>query len=211
MKPISSLAEGIASAYLKMNNKPKYIEWTETAIKLPENDANFTLRLNLVHTYLEEPKNYPKIMEWAQAALKAAALVQIPSRETQAQLKEVRHFCHDIIGKILLDQDKKFPEAIKAFKQALKVKEYAEGYYFIGICLQSQKKDDAMSWYAKTELWCEKNDKDSKECKELAPKAKANLELIYEKLHDGSTDTRKEYIKAKEKDKIENYWTSEEN
>jgi tetratricopeptide (TPR) repeat protein len=206
--PISSLAEGIAGAYLKLNNKAKYIEWTETAIKLPENDANFTLRLSLVRTYLEEPKNYPKIMEWSQEALKAADLVQNPSKDTQAQLLLMRHFCHDIIGKILYDHYKKYPEAIKSFKQALKVKDYVEGYYYIGICKENQTKaDDAMLWYAKTCVWCEKN---TKECGGFAAKAKERLENIYKPQHDQTTFAiEKVYDKARKQP--DSYWTSDEN
>jgi tetratricopeptide (TPR) repeat protein len=216
MKPISSLAEGIAGAFKITGNKAKYIEWTETAIKLPENEANFTLRLNLVRTYMEEPKNYSKIMEWAQEALKAALLVKDPSKDTQAQLVLMRHFCHDLIGKILMDQDKKYPEAIKSFKQALKVKDYVEGYYYIGWCLHAQykadivqskseeakkkadeKADEAMLWYAKTWLWCENK---AKECGEFAAKAKENLENIYKPQHDNSTFAiQKIYDKAKAK------------
>jgi hypothetical protein len=219
MKPISSLAEGIAGAFKITGDKAKYIEWTETAIKLPENEANFTLRLDLVQTYMEEePKNYPKIKEWAQAALKAASLVKDPSIATRAQLVSVRHFCHDIIGKILMNQDKKFPEAIMSFKQALNLKDYVEGYYYTGWCLhalykaeaqnkseEAQKKaDEAMLWYAKTEIWCENK---AKECGEFAAKAKENLENIYKPQHDNSTFAiQKIYDKAKAK----NDWTSDE-
>jgi tetratricopeptide (TPR) repeat protein len=204
VKAISSLAVDIASKYQKIN-KAKSIEWTETAIKLPENDANFELRFFLVQTYVES-KDYPKIMEWAQATLKAAERVQDPGKDTRARLVVVTHACHDLIGNIS-KQDKKFPEAIKSFKEALKVKEYAEGYYYIGLCKHGQQKaDDAMLWYAKTVVWCETK---TKECGEFASKAKENMESIYKILHDGSlVGIDKIYKKAREKDV--KYWTSDE-
>jgi tetratricopeptide (TPR) repeat protein len=205
VKPTNDLAVDIAGVYKNLNNKAKYIEWTETALKYPDNDANFLLRLNLVQEYWES-KDLPKTVEWARAALKSADRVKDPSKETQTQLVAVRHKCHDIIGKILYQQDK-FAEAIKPFKQALKVEEYGEGYYLIGRCLHEQKTaDDAMIWYAKTVLWCEKR---TKECGEFGTKAKENLEKIYRSLHNNDISAIfKEYNKAKEKP--DTYWTSDE-
>jgi tetratricopeptide (TPR) repeat protein len=206
MKPISKLAEDIADAYLAIHEEAKYIEWTEKAIEFPENKANYSLRLKLLKTYIEK-KDHPKIMQWSQASLKSIDLVINPDEKTRKQLVEVRHFCHDIIGKIFYEQEK-FPEAIKEFKEALKAKEYVEGYYYIGVCLHKQREgNNAMLWYAKTELWCEKHGEESNECKELAPKAKENLKMIYLPLHNKSdVGMFKEYDKAKEKE--DSFWTS---
>jgi tetratricopeptide (TPR) repeat protein len=206
MKPTSALPLDIAATYLKMKNRAKYIEWAELALKLPENEANFMLRLNLVQEYWEK-KDLAKTMEWARAALKSANLVKDPSAETRTQLTAVRHTCYDIIGKISYEQDK-YPEAVQAFRQALKVKEYAEGYYFIGRCLHAEKKaDDALLWYAKTSSWCERQ---TKECGEFASKAKENLEKIYKTLHnDTLIGVEKIYRRAKEQP--ESYWISNEN
>jgi tetratricopeptide (TPR) repeat protein len=206
MKPTSSLPADIARTYKKLNNKAKYIEWTEIAIKLPENETSFMMRLELVQTYMES-KDLAKAMEWARSALKSADLVKDPSADTRTQLIAVRHTCYDIIAKISYEQDK-FPEAIKNFKLAIKAKEYAEGYYFIGNCLQNQKKaEDAMIWYAKTGLWCEKN---AKECGEFATKANKEEEKIYRALHDNNT-TAMFKNKNKAKEKPDSYWTSDEN
>jgi tetratricopeptide (TPR) repeat protein len=205
MKPTSSLPIEIAKIYLKLKNKAKYIEWVEIALKLPENETNFLLRLNLVQEYMES-KDRTKAMEWARASIKAAEAVINPSEDTRKQIIAVRHTCYDIIAKILYEQNK-FPEAIKAFKQALKVKEYAEGYYFIGLCKHELKQaDDAMLWYAKTAIWCEKS---TRECGEFGTKAKDNLEKIYKSIHDGSLiGIEKNYKKAREKP--ESFWTSDE-
>jgi tetratricopeptide (TPR) repeat protein len=205
MKPTSSLPVEIAKIYLKLKNKAKYIEWVEIALKLPENETNFLLRINLVQEYMES-KDRAKAMEWARAAIKSAALVKDPSAETRTQLAAVLHTCYDIIAKISYEQDK-YPEAIKAFKQALKIKEYAEGYYFIALCIHAEKKaEDAMLWYAKTEIWCEKK---TNECGEFATKAKDNLEKIYKSIHDGSlVGIEKKNKLAREK--AESFWTSDE-
>jgi tetratricopeptide (TPR) repeat protein len=212
MKPISDLAIGIAKAYERMNKIEKCLEWTEIAIKFPENEANFSLSFYLVQKYWES-KDSAKTMEWAQATLKAADLVKHPRDETRKELFEKRHACYDIIGKNLYKQGQ-YPEAIRAFKQALKIKAYAEGYYYIGVCLQNQKKwdtlDNAMFWYAKTDLWCEKNVGESKECKEFATKAKENLEKLCGRMRDcTSMAVSKAYKWAKSKP--DSFWISDEN
>jgi tetratricopeptide (TPR) repeat protein len=208
MKPFSSLAVDIAVKYLKMGNKAKYIEWIETAVKLPENESNFLLRFYLVQLYWEA-KDSAKTLEWAQATLNAADRVTDPSSDTRKQIAEKRHACYNAMGGISL-KDKKYSDAIKAYKQALRIKEYAEGYYYIGLCLHSQQKyDDAMRWYAKTELWCKKNaEKSAKECAEFEPKAKENLEKIYKPNHDNTTFAiEKVYDKAEK----QTNWLSDEN
>jgi tetratricopeptide (TPR) repeat protein len=208
MKPMSDLAVKIAQAYERLKNTEKCVEWIEKAIKFPENEANFTLRFYLVQTY-SKLNNTAKILEWAQATLKAALLVKEPSEDTRKELAEKRYACYNVIGGNMF-QDKKYPEAIKAFKEALKIKPYAEGYYYIGVCLQNQKKADAMLWYAKTENWCEKFTKESKECKDIVPKAKAEKEKIYASLHDGFTETAWK-VNRDANEQPESYWTSDEN
>jgi tetratricopeptide (TPR) repeat protein len=190
MKPISTLPEDIARTHEKLNNKAKYIEWTETAIKLPENEANFMLRFNLVRTFIAS-KDYAKAAEYAQAALNSVALVKPQtSQSTLEQLRDVRHACYDIIGRNLIQKDK-FAEAIASFREALKAKKYCEGYYYIALCLRNQSKiDDAMVFYAKAEL---------QGGGEAALKAKEKLEQLYMNLHDGNkTGIQKIYNKAKE-------------
>jgi len=205
MKPMAKLAEEISRVYEEIGQQDKYIEWVEIALKFPENDANFVLRYKIFRIYID-PKstNLPKALDWAQATLKAANSVIDPSEDIRKQLKDVRFICYDQIAKILYKQDK-FCEAINNFEQAIKIKEYAEGYYFIALALQLQKKaDDAMVWYAKTVNWCKDGARD---CGELPSKAKAELEKIYKPLHDGSLiGIEKIYNKAK--NDFESYWAS---
>jgi len=188
MKPLSNLAEDIALRYQKLNDKAKYIEWTEAALKFPENEANYMLRINLVQTYIDS-QDYSKAAEYAQATLKSSSLIKQPSQDTLDQLRSVRRACHDIIGRNLIKQDK-FAEAIASFQEALKMKKYGEGYYYIALCLRNQNKiDDAMLFYAKAEL----------QGGEAAPKAKEQLERLYKSIHDGQTiGIVKIYNKAKE-------------
>jgi len=196
MKPTADLANDMAQTYKRMNNKAKYLEWAETSLKHPEYDSNFLLRLELVQSYWEA-KNPAKAEEFARAAMKAADSVKEPSKETQAQLTEVRRACLDLIAKILYDQNK-FAEAIKDFRQALKTKEYCEAYYYVGLCLHAQHNaDDAMLWYAKASLCCETA---GQQCGETGSKAKDNLEKVFKSLHDGKTiGIDKQYRYAREK------------
>jgi len=194
MKPTADLANDIAQTYKRMKNKAKYLEWVETALKHPENDSNFMLRLDLVQTYMEA-KDLSKALEWSQATLKSTDLVKNPSAEVREQLRAVRHACNDIIAKILYGQDK-YAEARKAFQQAIKLKKYDEGYYYVGLCLHAQRDaETAMLWYAKA----------IQEGGEFAPKAKENLEKIYKSLHnDTLIGIEKVYKKAQEQP--ETFW-----
>lgn len=173
IQPSGGLANDIAQAYSKAGNKPKYVEWTETALKAPEFATDFKTRLDLVQFYIDG-KNYSKAADYAREALKAADMVKDPAAETKDQLQKVRKVCHDTIGKILLEQEK-YDEAIKSFQQALALEKSSESCYFIGYCLRMQKNiDDAMLWYARAE----------KQGGEYAPKAKENLEQLYKALHN---------------------------
>jgi tetratricopeptide (TPR) repeat protein len=175
IQPTGNLANEIAQAYSKTDNKAKYIEWTDAALRFPEFETDFKTRLDLVQFYVEA-KNPSKALEYAQAALKATDLVKDPAAETKQQLRKVRKACYDTVGKILLEQDK-FDEAIKAFQQALNVEKSGESCYFIAYCLRMQKNvDDAMIWYARAE----------QHGGEYAPKAKENLEQLYKALHNNT-------------------------
>jgi tetratricopeptide (TPR) repeat protein len=145
---------------------------------------------------------------WAQYALKSTDPAASPrSKDTIKDLIEKRHTCYNVIGMLTL-HEKKYPEAIRAFKQALNIKEYAEGYYRVAVCLHYQIKVDAtMLWYAKTVVWCEKNAEESKECLEFAAKAKENLIKIYKSIHDGP-ELLKIYSKAK--GIPDSFWTLDE-
>lgn len=192
IQPSGNLANEIAQAYSKTNNKAKYLEWTELALKSPEYETDFKTRLTLVQFYVEE-KNPSKAVEYARAALKAAELVKDPGTETKDQLRKVRKVCYDTIGKIQLEQDK-FDEAIKAFQQALSVEKSSEGFYFVAYCLRMQQNiDDAMLWYARAE----------QHGGEYASKAKENLEQLYKAMHNNTLiGIEKIYRKAKDQPDI---------
>jgi tetratricopeptide (TPR) repeat protein len=178
----------IAQACKKANNKPKYFEWMQTTLGYPEYATDFRTRLELMQVYVEE-KNFPKAIEYAEAALEAADLVKDPSAETGAAILKVRRVCYDGIGKIHMEQNR-FAEAIKSFRQALQVEKYSEGYYLIAVCLHKQNRvDDAMIWYARTE----------QQGGEFAAKAKDRLEEIYRALHNNTLiGSEKIYRKAKQ-------------
>jgi tetratricopeptide (TPR) repeat protein len=147
-------------------------------------------------------------LSWAQATPKSNDTdTAINSNEAeQKELIEKRNTRYSIMGMILL-KEKKYPEAIKAFKQALKIKQNAKDYYYIALCLHYQMRaDEAMLWYAKTDLWCEKYAKESDECKEIMPKAKENLGKTCSSIHDGPLQ-QKIYDTAKEKP--DSFWTSD--
>jgi len=188
MKKTGDWAVEIAHAYKTANNRAQYLEWTQTALGYPEFAADFRTRLELMQAYVED-KNYARAIEYGQAALQAADLVKDPGAETAAAIKKVRRGCHDGIGKIHMEQEN-FAAAIQSFQKALEVEKYSEGYYLIAVCLHKQNRvDDALLWYARTEL----------QGGEFAAKAKDILEDIYKALHNNTLiGSEKIYRKAKE-------------
>lgn len=188
MYPQADYAREIARLYRKMKNDSKYIQWIGTALKHPENDANFRLRYELMEFYAGN-KDMAKATEYAQATIKAADLVDNPSQEDAKVLNAIRHQANHVIGVTLYDQEK-YDAAIAAFKKAIKAEKYAEGYYWIGMCQWAQKNvDDAILTFAKAEL----------QGGDMAPKAKEKLELLYKGLHNNTTvGIDKVYRKAKE-------------
>jgi len=188
LQPTGSLANEIAQAYKKVNNKSKYLEWIQTSLGYPEYESDFKTRFELMQMYVEE-KSFPKAIEYAEATLKAADLVKDPSAETKKAIPRVRHACYDVIGRIRMEQDKS-AEAIKSFQQALKVEKYSEGYYRIALCLHKQNRvEDALLWYARAE----------EQGGDYAAKAKERLEQIYKAMHNNTLiGVDKIYRKAKE-------------
>ena len=188
IQPTGSLANEIAQAYKKANNKSKYLEWIQTSLGYPEYESDFKTRFELMQMYVEE-KSFSMAIEYAEATLKAADLIKDPSAETRAAIPKVRHACYDVIGRIRMEQDKP-AEAIKSFQQALKVEKYSEGYYRIALCLHKQNRvEDALLWYARAE----------EQGGDYAAKAKERLEQIYKAMHNNTLiGIEKIYKKAKE-------------
>jgi tetratricopeptide (TPR) repeat protein len=193
MQPTGDLAKTITQFY-EIKDTPKFIEWAGTIFKYPEYDSDFNLRYKLVKIYWDS-KDFAQATKYAQETLKSISLVRDPSADMSKGIGDIRWACHDVIGMNLAKQNK-FAEAIASFEQALKVKKYGDGYYQVGWCLYKENEiDNAMIWYAKTELWCKEA---GNQCGDTASKAKRELERIYRLLHnDKLTGIEKIYEKAK--------------
>jgi tetratricopeptide (TPR) repeat protein len=187
-QPTSERAMYIAQTYQKMGDTPKYLEWVEKVLEYPENAGNFALRYDLVQYYVKE-QDYAKAAEYARKTLESIKLVKQPSAETLKSMRTVQNACHHLIG-IQQYEDGQYAEAIKSFRQALKVETYSEGYYYIGMCQRNLDQiDDAMVSLAKADL----------HGGEVAPKAKEYLEKLYRALHNNTLiGIEKIYRKAKE-------------
>ena len=89
-------------------------------------------------------------------------------------------------------EQKRYSEAIQAFKRALKAEKYGEGYYYVGQCLRLMDKnkiDDALPYLAKSE----------KQGGPIAAKAKAEMETLYRLMHNNTlVGIEKIYKKANE-------------
>jgi tetratricopeptide (TPR) repeat protein len=189
MAPLRDTALDIAKLYKDdLKNESKYVQWAEIIMKLPESDTDFGLRYELMQLYVNK-KDMSKAVEYGQATLKAVDLVKDPGEDTKKTMRLLRHQVNHVIGVTDYEQ-KKYPEAIKALQQAIKAEKYAEGYYWIGMCLWAQDQvDDAILTFAKAE----------KQGGDYAPKAKEKLEFLYKQIHNGMTiGIEKVYRKAQE-------------
>ncbi len=190
IQPTGSLAIEIARAHNKNKDTDKYIKWLGAAAAYPENASNFILFYNIVKTHTDA-QEYASAAENAHRTLKAADLVKDPSEETKLQLSRVRNACHHLIAMNLME-NKKYPEAIHSFRQALRAEKYGEGYYYIGQCLRlmdTNKTEDALPYFAKSE----------KQGGAIAVKAKAELETLYKLMHNNTlVGIEKIYRKANE-------------
>lgn len=190
LQPSGSLAIEIARAHSKNKDTDKYLEWLGTAAAYPENASNFILFYNIVKAHTEA-EDYASAADNAHKTLNAADLVKDPSEETKLQLRRVRNACHHLIAMNLME-NKKYPEAIQSFRQALKAEKYGEGYYYIGLCLRlmdTNNIDDALPYLAKSE----------KQGGAIALKAKTELETLYRFMHNNTlVGIEKIYRKAGE-------------
>jgi tetratricopeptide (TPR) repeat protein len=188
MQPSTSLAKEIFLCYEKTENLPKQGEWMEILLKMPEFDDDYMLRYGYMMRFYKE-KNLPKAAEYAQLTLKSADLAKRSDARMQEQLRQVRRACYDVIASNLWENGQ-LAEAVSAFKKAIKAERYAQGYYKIGLCLDSEKDiDEALLYYAMAELMGGED----------APRAKARLEVLYRALHnDTLVGVDKVYNKGKE-------------
>lgn len=195
MQPSPTLAKEVFTSYQKINNLAKQLEWFDKLNKMSEFNSDFALRSYFVKKY-SEANNLPKAAEFAQLTLKACDQVKNPNADTQEQLNKTRHACWHIIAMDFMEKDK-YPEAIDAFKKALKAEKYGEAWYYIAQCQEKMGQDnveDAIISYIKAELVGG----------EIAPKAKARSEQLYKALHNNTTiGMEKKYNKAKEEMQLE--------
>jgi tetratricopeptide (TPR) repeat protein len=188
MEPTPSLAREIHVAYQQAENMTKQLEWADRLFKKPEFDADYMLRYEYVMKFLNN-NNLPKAAEYGHLALKSANLAEHRDKQMEVQWRKVRRASYHVIASNLRENGN-FIAAISAFKQAIKVERYGQGYYEIAVCLENQKNvEEAMIYYAVAETMSEEN----------ALKAKARLEILYKALHnDTLIGIDKVYKKASE-------------
>jgi len=178
-KPTAGYAYFISRSYKKLENEPKYLEWTEKLFAYPEFAGDFGLRLVFVEKYQKE-KKLDKGAEYAQLALKSLEVAKKPDSTPDAKWKEdttaVRRICHWTIGLNYYEKEK-WADAVKSLRDALKVERFAPAYYYIGLCQWKEGKiEEAILSFAKAERLKG----------EFAAQAKEHLEKLYKSLHNNT-------------------------
>ncbi len=180
LKPTPGMAYYISQSYKKLGNEAKYLEWTEKLFAYPEFAGDFGLRMVFVEKYTKE-KNLVKAAQYAQLALKSLDVAKKPETTSDTKWKTdtnaVRRACYFTIGLNEYEKDK-CNDAIRYFREALKVERFAAGYYYIGHCQwKSDKVEEAIDSFAKAVLLKG----------EVSPQAKEYLEKLYKALHNNTT------------------------
>ena len=196
--PQLDFAKEIAGIHKESKNDAKYIEWIEIVLK-EETDSleRFRINYDLFNYYLGK-NDSSKIMEYAQATLKAIEQLQNPPAEIAKNLPEIRHALNHNIGVIHFNA-KRYDEATTYFMNALRNKKYSNGYYQIGTILWERKMIlNARLAFAKAQLLGE-SAQASSEDKSVAPRAKERMEQLHKSLqNDTLIGIDRQYKRAQE-------------
>jgi hypothetical protein len=195
--PQLDFAIEIRNLYKDLKNDAKYVEWTQTVMKAPEEASNFLLHYDLFNHYSDK-KDSAKIREYALSTLKAIDQLKNPSAEEAKIIPDIRHALNHNIG-VMNFTDKKYDDAITYFMRALRDKKYSNGYYLIGNSLWEQKKIlNARLAFAKAQLQGE-GTRASSEDKSIAPKAKERMEQLHKSLQNNTlVGIDRQYKRAQE-------------
>ena len=182
--PDLNFAKELAGLYKEMKNDDKYIEWTITIMKTPEEASNFLLHYELFQHYSNK-KDSAKIIEYAQSTLKAIDQTKNSPADTAKLMLDIRHNLNHTIGVMYLN-DKRYDNAITYFLNALKAKKYADGYYQIAQCLSMQNKPlNAIYAYAKAQQQGESAQASAAD-KSVATRAKERMETVYKAMQNNT-------------------------
>jgi TolA-binding protein len=195
--PQADLAKEIRGLYKEINNDAKYIEWTETVMKAPEEASNFLLHYEL-YNYYSGKKDDAKSAQFAQSTLAAIEQAKNPPPDAAKVIPDIRFALNHSIG-VTHYTNKKYDDAITYFLRALQAKKYSNGYYLIGNCLWEQKKIlNAKLAFAKAQQQGE-GARASAEDKSIAPKAKDRMEQLYKAMHNNTlVGIDRRYTRAQE-------------
>jgi tetratricopeptide (TPR) repeat protein len=195
--PQMDLAREIASIYREMGNDAKWIEWSETILRAPEEASNFLLHYDLFRYYVDR-NDTARIMEYAQSTLKAMEQVRSPSPEIAALLPDIRHELNHNIG-VMHFTAKRYDDAIAYFMRALQDKRYANGYFLIGNSLWEQNRIlNARMAFAKAQLFGESAEA-NEEDRAIAPRARESMERLHRALHNNTlVGIERRYQQARE-------------
>ena len=173
--PSPDLARQIHGCYLETDNRPKMVEWGEKIFAIPEFAGDYVLRYDLA-TRFYATRDLERAARYARLALESIDRSPQSGGENAEQTRNLVRVCRHILAAALADKGD-HAAAVAEYEKALASEQYAEGFFGIGLSLDSAKDvEGALPYYAAAELMGGP----------VAPRAKERLEVLYRTLHNDS-------------------------
>jgi tetratricopeptide (TPR) repeat protein len=174
-EPAPPLARQILACHLEAGHREKTVEWAEKIFAMPEFAGDYALRYDLA-TRFYAARDLERAARYARLALEAIDRGPQSGGENAERTRNLVRVCHHIVAASLAEQGD-HAAAVAEYEKALASEKYAEGFYGIGLSLDSAKDiEGALPYYAAAELMGGP----------IAPRAKERLEIVYRTLHNDS-------------------------
>ncbi|NLV29945.1 MAG: hypothetical protein GXY47_02215 [Acidobacteria bacterium] len=173
--PAPALARQILACHLEAGHREKTVEWAEKTFAMPEFAGDYALRYDLA-TRLYAAGDLERAARYARLALESIDRAAMSDGENRDLVRKLVRVCRHIVAASLAERGD-HAAAVAEYEKALASEKYAEGFYGIGLSLDSAKDiEGALPYYAAAELMGGP----------VAPRAKERLEIVYRTLHNDS-------------------------
>lgn len=174
-EPAPPLARQILACHMHADDAKRTVAWAEKIFAMPEFAGDYALRYDLA-TRFYAARDLERAARYARLALESIDRSPQSGGENAEQTRNLVRVCRHIVAASLAEQGD-HAAAVAEYEKALASEKYAEGFYGIGLSLDSAKDiEAALPYYAAAELMGGP----------VAPRAKERLEIVYRTLHNDS-------------------------